>query len=192
MSRRFQFPTGWNSTDILELLRALTERRFNSQRDGILPMAFSFSANGKLFQFPTGWNSTSSSGLKENKAYVSIPNGMEFYCKACYFLGETLLFQFPTGWNSTQYLAQTFRLRTSFNSQRDGILLFIKCGINTANNVSIPNGMEFYEREAILYLLSSNLFQFPTGWNSTLLASHCSYSSFVSIPNGMEFYFNLQ
>ena len=32
------------------------------------------------------------------------------------------------------------------------------------------------------------MFQFPTGWNSTLLARVFLFPSYVSIPNGMEFY----
>ena len=54
----FQFPTGWNSTQIrahAELILSC----FNSQRDGILQKLFpSFRNLRKLFQFPTGWNST--------------------------------------------------------------------------------------------------------------------------------------
>ena len=53
--------------------------------------------------------------------------------------------------------------------------------------VSIPNGMEFY---VISFWLSRqyNLFQFPTGWNSTLFRPHQNLENTVSIPNGMEFY----
>ena len=58
---------------------------------------------------------------------------------------------------------------------------------NGDDRVSIPNGMEFY---IILQKLSLsvNLFQFPTGWNSTLLPLFRVYNFRVSIPNGMEFY----
>ena len=56
--KRFQFPTGWNSTAIVTSAIALTA----------------------LFQFPTGWNSTKSMKPLDNlKLKVSIPNGMEFY-----------------------------------------------------------------------------------------------------------------
>ena len=60
----------------------------------------------------------------------------------------------------------------SFNSQRDGILLLdthpYRCGLCL---VSIPNGIEFY-----LTIPRGNFrdggFQFPTGWNSTLILSY--------------------
>ena len=35
--------------------------------------------------------------------------------------------------------------------------------------VSIPNGMEFYD-DLTAGVLTTKLFQFPTGWNSTALA----------------------
>ncbi len=54
-------------------------------------------------------------------------------------------------------------------------------------NVSIPNGMEFYVRNKNVYFGVSS-FQFPTGWNSTLPAWKFYESIAVSIPNGMEFY----
>ena len=53
---------------------------------------------------------------------VSIPNGMEFYSIGYYIA----------------------RGVTSFNSQRDGILLFFKFNLSKYDVVSIPNGMEFY------------------------------------------------
>ena len=97
-----------------------------------------------------------------------------------------------------------------FNSQRDGILpTLIWCTVSPAavsipngmefyafstfsvcpfSWVSIPNGMEFY-LEADGILISGNLFQFPTGWNSTRhLTGTPEISAKVSIPNGMEFY----
>ena len=57
MTQRFQFPTGWNSTqNVLE--RAMLELKF---------------------QFPTGWNSTFIKTYSMPHKIVSIPNGMEFY-----------------------------------------------------------------------------------------------------------------
>ena len=56
-----------------------------------------------------------------------------------------------------------------FNSQRDGILQIAAQKELFVEIVSIPNGMEFYNTEkpnAADYIA----FQFPTGWNSTLLA----------------------
>ena len=55
-----------------------------------------------------------------------------------------------------------------FNSQRDGILLSIK---------------------RIFHL--TVLFQFPTGWNSTLRLWTARARICVSIPNGMEFYLKI-
>ena len=99
---------------------------------------------------------------------VSIPNGMEFYFMpydATY--DNTKGFQFPTGWNSTTWLNCLGRFVKSFNSQRDGILLYaVKAGLALLRRVSIPNGMEFYTPVRL--------------WARCLPP--------VSIPNGMEFY----
>ena len=54
------------------------------------------------FQFPTGWNSTLLPRSRQEQRHVSIPNGMEFYA-------------FKT------HIKERY---PSFNSQRDGILLF--------------------------------------------------------------------
>ena len=98
-------------------------KSFNSQRDGILQSSvFNSLALAKVFQFPTGWNSTQSSKECLFLYHVSIPNGMEFYLISL----------------------SKLRIEESFNSQRDGILLF--------RNYSF---------------FSSFSFQFPTGWNST-------------------------
>ena len=81
--------------------------------------------------------------------------------------------------------------RSCFNSQRDGILLQNIISSPRSYQVSIPNGMEFYQCRRG-YELDKNLvsipngmefypennqpriagisFQFPTGWNSTFLA----------------------
>ena len=75
----FQFPTGWNSTGSGTTAVACKER-FNSQRDGILPISYDIHVDSKEFQFPTGWNSTISD------------------CET----PRMLAFQFPTGWNSTR------------------------------------------------------------------------------------------
>ena len=53
-----------------------------------------------------------------------------------------------------------------FNSQRDGILLYYVCG----------------------RLVHEYVFQFPTGWNSTVFLGELYIVFTVSIPNGMEFY----
>ena len=97
---------------------------------------------------------------------VSIPNGMEFY-------GAVL--RIGAG------------VRQSFNSQRDGILHYSTNINSNFFSVSIPNGMEFYFSKRF-WRMHASLFQFPTGWNSTKVASDMRRSFFVSIPNGMEFY----
>ena len=61
-----------------------------------------------------------------------------------------------------------FEVSQRFNSQRDGIL---------------RDGTEFG--------VSYDMFQFPTGWNSTAFSLIASSFLRVSIPNGMEFYFAL-
>ena len=96
----FQFPTGWNSTQCLSKKKQLMDS-FNSQRDGILLMPRAAPNWSWVFQFPTGWNSTRARRKGDQKAYVSIPNGMEFY---------------------TALRSITTQV-ACFNSQRDGILL---------------------------------------------------------------------
>ena len=143
----------------------------------------------KLFQFPTGWNSTE---IKSDRVETH------------------LKFQFPTGWNSTINILSIKIRYGSFNSQRDGILHICPKAYNPLLAVSIPNGMEFYYEYAERYNLGIVMFQFPTGWNSTLWLYlkpllMCRFNSQrdgilhsprrkwrvdrgVSIPNGMEFY----
>ena len=167
-ARRFQFPTGWNSTGAL-YQKILFYYSFNSQRDGILPTPVAVSPilpevsipNGMEFYFETTpiklsesecFNSQRDGILLDDRnkdeqyEQVSIPNGMEFYYAI---------------------------FRVNVRQRR----------------VSIPNGMEFYLKilHAFGWLCP---FQFPTGWNSTNVDEtrpyrHCA----VSIPNGMEFYF---
>ena len=81
-SPTFQFPTGWNSTNV-PIFRLI---------------------NSSMFQFPTGWNSTKRAAKNRLNIIVSIPNGMEFYFKITSFSAAIKAFQFPTGWNSTSYL----------------------------------------------------------------------------------------
>jgi len=140
---------------------------FNSQRDGILLL---FGALKLLFALP-----------------VSIPNGMEFYRRWNFWFRKREAFQFPTGWNSTLARFCSSVVPWSFNSQRDGILRVLKHNRANFDFVSIPNGMEFYNRHPD-YVIRWTLFQFPTGWNSTLSNSLMNIYTIVSIPNGMEFY----
>ena len=182
----FQFPTGWNSTQLSRCVRFLFERVS-------IPNGMEFYCESpekkallRAFQFPTGWNST--------------------FCSSS--PAPDLRFQFPTGWNSTKLLVWQRDNENCFNSQRDGILPCIKSpsmplelfqfptGWNSTRVcpwgaapifVSIPNGMEFY-RGGRGYLHPRTLFQFPTGWNSTFCRRYSGSQGRVSIPNGMEFY----
>ncbi len=120
---------------------------FNSQRDGILPYTLIAFIHRRRFQFPTGWNSTLS--------LISILSRFRF--------------QFPTGWNST--LVKNLGSSTnnfSFNSQRDGILLwteklfpsFRNCFNSQRDGILLFDGANFVNKPK---------FQFPTGWNSTYM-----------------------
>ena len=75
----FQFPTGWNSTDIVsDEARQICVSIPNGMEFYRLLVALV--AVGMEFQFPTGWNSTIFALHSLRFAAVSIPNGMEFYC----------------------------------------------------------------------------------------------------------------
>ena len=144
-SAKFQFPTGWNSTEPAD------------DRKVEIP-----------FQFPTGWNSTFYHWSCRRMYPVSIPNGMEFYwwirCILAPLEGVSIpngmefyrgkrkkifpflsAFQFPTGWNSTEVYKlyhsgnDTFQFPTGWNS---------------------THGADFGRKDR-------RRFQFPTGWNST-------------------------
>ena len=163
----FQFPTGWNSTFLKKrpthtknvsipngmefyVFKKETyphEKRFNSQRDGIL-LCFCclYYSTSLLFQFPTGWNSTELCHLPNNKlCEFQFPTGWNsthirnsldvmyhrfnsqrdgiLLCGSPRRLKYSLWFQFPTGWNSTLKKTQlVYAVITRFNSQRDGIL----------------------------------------------------------------------
>ena len=114
---------------------------------------------------------------------------MEFYSSGINTLNNAIVFQFPTGWNSTRYTNCIIFPYCCFNSQRDGILLDRAAKHLPTHPVSIPNGMEFYPGRRFgtadpfvvsipngmeFYLMSltfialSKVFQFPTGWNSTI------------------------
>ena len=141
----FQFPTGWNSTLLVNLIKICYivsspngmkfYSIYQSQRDRQQRFQFPTGWNStrcrknppsqsSRFQFPTGWNSTQALCRKGfYTSYVSIPNGMEFY---------------------TRIKLRAFQKFTCFNSQRDGILHF---GLRLDRSL--------------------HAFQFPTGWNST-------------------------
>ena len=82
---------------------------------------------------------------------VSIPNGMEFY-----FFYKYVLYD-ETSFNSQRdgiLLFATFVFANSaacFNSQRDGILSLFKILVSMLLRVSIPNGMEFYKKKPKTY-----------------------------------------
>ena len=186
-----------------------------------------------VFQFPTGWNSTKTGKAKREKAKR---------------------FQLPTGWNSTLPPIKSLGTHTSFNSQRDGILLLTMgsrfahprfnsqrdgilqiivsmfCGAPRRFNSQRDGILRSLfapslkaktcfnsQRDGILLDIAPLLlrclgaFQFPTGWNSTMMMikekrGKCEFQFptgwnstqrnpnrydmeyKVSIPNGMEFY----
>ena len=119
------------------------------------------------FQFPTGWNSTIKRGCLPSITSVSIPNGMEFYLSARDLRQNEQTFQFPTGWNSTRNSTKDLN-ESQIVSIPNGMEFYPSLLVtNTPKGVSIPNGMEFYACE-LGYRTRFKLFQFPTGWNSTL------------------------
>ena len=71
---------------------------------------------------------------------------MEFYAIPLYALGFRLPVSIPNG----------MEFYDIFTLSR-----------HSARNVSIPNGMEFYNADFDFSFIFT-LFQFPTGWNSTL------------------------
>ena len=105
--------------------------------------------------------------LKLRKAYctVSIPNGMEFYFFYSTAGVKMRSVSIPNGMEFYSIANIAISSHISFNSQRDGILLHRK-----HSNI-VP-----YQ------------FQFPTGWNSTVVYGIKVPVLTVSIPNGMEFY----
>ena len=122
----FQFPTGWNSTKTFahHLVTVLFQfpTGWNSTKTLQRGSALSFG-----FQFPTGWNSTLIGDLRRaTEKLFQFPTGWNSTSMSGAILLPQAMFQFPTGWNST------FCLELLCHS----IL------------VSIPNGMEFYERAA--------------------------------------------
>ena len=163
----FQFPTGWNSTG-LEIVRL-----------GLNPK----------FQFPTGWNSTPLNSMPYFELIVSIPNGMEFYPGSLVLGSPNFRFNSQrdgillslsvielsalSGFNSQRdvilpCVSSPRSIKTaSFNSQRDGILL-IKKEIETRYKPSFNSQRDgiLQKRRLISYYFA--MFQFPTGWNSTV------------------------
>ena len=205
----FQFPTGWNSTQGCRSYRRLS-RCFNSQRDGILRCGNGNSiVVNAAFQFPTGWNSTQIFIIQRLfcRAF-QFPTGWNS-TKLLLLLDRKRSFQFPTGWNSTKAQILDAASRASFNSQRDGILLYSlhKLAVLASSFNSQRDGILLASISAFLVSISFQFptgwnstfaslsisfsrisFQFPTGWNSTYKATYRQHQKFVSIPNGMEFY----
>ena len=189
-------------------------QRFNSQRDGILPLIliiFPFKIhifvsipNGMEFylwrfkaslqslrvSIPNGMEFYSADECARVRIVkVSIPNGMEFYAIDTKLLRHAVLFQFPTGWNSTGPKNLAAAITAGFNSQRDGILhRDCNAALQNEYRFQFPTGWNStiqYERIENVGLA----FQFPAGWNSTWKPPRFSkLPHSVSIPNGMEFY----
>ena len=124
-----RFQTGLNSTKF-EIRSILLSFGFNSQRDGILHKTQVIKSTLKGLQFPTGWNSTIKSKLiyRLMRCFNSQRDGILPY-HSRHKTARMKQFQFPTGWNSTK-------------QKRDN---YHEC------NVSIPNGMEFYEITILHY-----------------------------------------
>ena len=164
---------------------------FNSQRDGILRPLFALSLlheavsipNGMefyqkgskndrtriSFQFPTGWNSTNLSSNTATADTVSIPNGMEFYRSKSFAMMRRLRFNSQRD-GILPFFTFFLCTQASFNSQRDGIL-----HKNLFHWILLEQGFNS-QRDGILHchivaFIPSKLFQFPTGWNSTEIAS---------------------
>ena len=99
---------------------------------------------------------------------VSIPNGMEFYQDYSARDIRRVEFQFPTGWNST-FLGASNSPMSPLVSIPNGMEFYFELppALKRKHYVSIPNGMEFYAA-LLANSIGSLVFQFPTGWNSTL------------------------
>ena len=76
----------------------------------------------------------------------------------------------------------------SFNSQRDGILRWSTSVLIVYLSLfQFPTGWNSTVSN-LSYFSRNFWFQFPTGWNSTRVLSLSQMRKCVSIPNGMEFY----
>ena len=73
-----------------------------------------------------------------------------------------------------------------FNSQRDGILP--KREIKPNDKIGFNSQRDGILLKIINEIITIELFQFPTGWNSTKVTDRIVVYLDVSIPNGMEFY----
>ena len=97
---------------------------------------------------------------------VSIPNGMEFYPAKTQAWAQKAV-SIPNGMEFYgNYYTDPWLMEKGFNSQRDGIL----------------------RAAYVADTFAPGMFQFPTGWNSTISANTLLLKDSVSIPNGMEFY----
>ena len=121
-----------------------------------------------MFQFPTGWNSTIFNiNITLNIWIVSIPNGMEFYNLK--LLSYLILYyvSIPNGMEFYSDIDLQNRIISGFNSQRDGILLLRRSFDEMIfKRFQFPTGWNstLLPRLRKLFLKK---FQFPTGWNST-------------------------
>ena len=78
----FQFPTGWNSTQLPKELWSWNAQEFQFPTGwNSTLIACDIRRRERRFQFPTGWNSTFLFRWGRALLRVSIPNGMEFYSK---------------------------------------------------------------------------------------------------------------
>ena len=166
--------------------------RFNSQRDGILR-----------------WQRSRT----KQKSKVSIPNGMEFYSLIVAPVDRCASFNSQRDGILPEELKKALIDPSCFNSQRDGILRMkllekirksmfqFPTGWNSTremekeaanDEVSIPNGMEFYVIENGLIKANKKSFN---SQRDGILRNYICFLDIgdwnVSIPNGMEFYLSV-
>ena len=126
----------------------LLHRSFNSQRDGILRTPYPLV-------------------LRRLRRFNSKRDGI-LHSVVCSYICTTT-FQFPTGWNSTAHRRGEKLCRCGV-SIPNGMEFYegISSRLRVSSLVSIPNGMEFYADMLQKDFAYTPLFQFPTGWNSTI------------------------
>ena len=125
-------------------------------------------ASEQLFQFPTGWNSTVFKLFSISSfLLVSIPNRMEFYKNSAHWKYYERRFNSQRDGILLWLRFALALVSLCFNSQRDGILPSIRPASLSASKFQFPTGwnstLGLSEEE-----YAKGMFQFPTGWNSTL------------------------
>ena len=141
---------------------------FNSQRDGILRGSKPDDTGVSEFQFPTGWNSTPGEVIEKYNFQVSIPNGMEFYLSQLFSIRiQRASFNSQRDGILPKQISEYKNGRLSFNSQRDGILLVVASSFKLIISSFNSQRDGILPSEKLSTKSFKDLFQFPTGWNST-------------------------